>query len=45
MKILLQVVNRVYIQYVYFFALILISAFMPNKILHRMIFGALVGKK
>ena len=30
---------------VYFFALILISAFMPNKILHRMTFGALVGKK
>lgn len=30
---------------VYFFALILISAFMPNKIMHRMTFGALAGKK
>ena len=30
---------------VYFFALILISAFMPNKIMHRMTFGALAEKK
>jgi uncharacterized membrane protein len=30
---------------VYFFALILISAFVPNKIMHRMTFGALAGKK
>ena len=30
---------------VYFFALILISAFMPNKIMHRMTFGTLAGKK
>jgi uncharacterized membrane protein len=30
---------------VYFFALILISAFMPNKIMHKMTFGALVRKE
>jgi uncharacterized membrane protein len=30
---------------IYFFALILIAAFMPNKIMHRMTFGALAGKK
>ena len=30
---------------VYFFALILISAFMPNKIMHRMTFGALAEEK
>ena len=30
---------------VYFFVVILISAFMPNKIMHRMTFVALAGKK
>jgi hypothetical protein len=30
---------------VYFFALILISAFMPNKIIHRMTFVTLSSKK
>jgi hypothetical protein len=30
---------------VYFFALILIPAFMPNKIMHRVTFGALARKK
>jgi uncharacterized membrane protein len=30
---------------VYFFALILISVFIPNKIMHKMTFGALAGKK
>ena len=29
---------------VYFFALILVSAFMPNKIMHRMTFGTFAGK-
>jgi uncharacterized membrane protein len=30
---------------IFVFALILISAFMPNKIMYRMTFGALVGRK
>jgi len=30
---------------VYFFAVIIISAFMPNNIMHRMTLGTLVGKK
>ena len=39
-------ISFVYIELSFFvFAMILISAFMPNKIMHRMTFGALVGKK
>ncbi len=39
-------ISFVYIELsIFVFALILISAFMPNKIIHRMTFGALAGKK
>lgn len=39
-------ISFVYIELsVFVFALILISAFMPNKIMHRMTFGALARKK
>jgi uncharacterized membrane protein len=39
-------ISFVYIELsIFVFALILISAFMPNKIMHRMTFGALAGKK
>jgi hypothetical protein len=38
-------ISFVYIELsVFVFALILISAFLPNKIMHRMTFGALAGK-
>ena len=39
-------ISFVYIELcVFIFGLILLSAFMPNKIMYRMTFGALVGKK